>query len=160
MKHIALIAVVFAVAALCAPVAAHAGVSELASARPAEIAPPIVDTFEEGDCRLSLIAIPSADLESTQVTLVYEDRAQRTIRSVTVNPDVIATANDPRYVAFLSSMDDDFVSYVRATLADRLLHLSNAASVLDRAESAIFFRTTDLDTRFARRVSATESAAE
>lgn len=160
MKHIALLAVVFAVAALCAPVAAHARVSELDSSRPTEIAPPIVDTFEDGDCRLRLIAMPSADLESTQVTLVYEDRALRTIRSVTVNPDVIATADDPRYNAFLSSMDDDFVSYVRATLADRLLHLSNAATVLDHAESAIFFRTTDLDTRFARRVSATESAAE
>ncbi len=152
MKQIALFAVVFAVLALCAPIATLARVSE--------IAPPIVDMFEEGDCSLRLIAMPSADLKSTQVTLVYEDRALRTISAVTVNPDVIATADDPRYNAFLASMDDDFVSYVRATLADRLLHLSSAAGVLDRAESAIFFRTTDLDKRLARRVSATESAAE
>lgn len=152
MKQIALFAVVFAVMALCAPVVTHARVSE--------IAPPIVDTFEEGDCSLRLIAMPSANLESTQVTLVYEDRALRTIRAVTVNPDVIARADDPRYNAFLASMDDDFVSFVRATLADRLLHLSSSTGVLDRAESAIFFRTTDLDKHLARRVSATESAAE
>ncbi len=156
VKHIALIALVLAVVVLCAPVAAFASVSD----RPSEIAPPVVDTFEDGDCRLRLIALPSADLSTTQVTLVYEDRALRTVRALTVNPDVVASASDPKFDAFLASMDVDFVSYVRATLADRLLHLSSTVSILDRVGSALFFRSTDVGTRFARRVSATESAAE
>ena len=158
VKHIALFALVFAVFAVAGPVVTFAGGTGPMSVRPSEIALPVVDSFEDGDCRLRLIGMPSADLTTMQVTLVYEDRALRVLNSLTVNPDVVATSNDPKFNAFLASMDRDFVSFVRATLADRLLHLTDGGSVLDRSESALFFRTTDSSTRSALRVSAVESA--
>jgi len=160
VKPFALFSVAFAVLGLCAPAAAFARASETAVTPSVEVSAPIVDVFEEGDCRLRLVALPSADLETTQVTLVYEDRSSRTIRAVTVNPEVAASTADERFNAFLAAMDEDFKSYVRATLADRLLHLASDASVADRAVAAVFFGSPALRTASVRRVSAIESSAE
>jgi hypothetical protein len=158
VKHIALFVLVFTVFAVAGPVVVFAGDTGPTSVRPSEIALPVVESFEDGDCRLRLIGMPSADLTTMQVTLVYEDRALRILNSVTVNPDVVATSNDPKFNAFITSMDRDFVSFVRATLADRLLHLTDGGNVLDRSVSALFFRTTDSARRSARLISAVESA--
>lgn len=160
MKQFALLTVVLAVVALIAPSVTLANTTEPTAGRSTEIAVPVVDVFEEGDCRLRFIAMPSADLKSTFVTLIYEDRAMRTIRAVTVNPEVVLTVDDPKFNDFMSDMDSDFKSYIRATLADRLLHLVAEGSVLDRAAMAIFFGSSNVRFDAARRVSASESATE
>lgn len=156
MKHYFLLMLAVAALAACAPAVRAAGGTELS--RPSGVAVPVVDTFEDGDFRLRLIAMPSPDQKATEVTLIYEDRAQRTLRAVTVRPD--AVVKDDVFATFLNTMDADFVSYVRASLADRLLHLSGMLSTIDRAESALFLGGSAADPSVALHGEGVEAPAE
>jgi hypothetical protein len=100
---------------------------------------PVVDTFEDGGQRLKLIGLPSPDGDRLDVTLVYEDRDEQVLRSVTVDPNLVGTADGATFAQFLAEMDPAFLSYVRASLADRLLHLKNVPNPYERAVSRIFF---------------------
>ena len=126
------LAVLFVVGALGAGAPAFAqGVM-----RPAA---PAVDTFEDGDCRLKLFGATS-ESGAMRVTLVYEDAETRTLESVTVDPDLVATTEAELFKTFLEKIDPAFLSFVRATLADRLLHLKAEPHPIDVAESTLFFK--------------------
>lgn len=126
------IAVLFVVGALGAGAPALAQTSDRAPA-------PAVDTFEDGDFRLKLFGVPS-ESGAMQVTLVYEDAETRTIESTTVDPELVATTEAETFTAFLDKIDPSFLSFVRATLADRLLHLKAEPLPIDVAESTLFFK--------------------
>lgn len=101
-------------------------------------AAPSADTFEDGDCRLKLFGVPGET--GMRVTLVYENAETRTIESITVDPELVTSVESDRLDAFLAKIDSGFLSFVRATLADRLLHLRAEPKPLDVAESSLFFR--------------------
>ena len=108
-----------------------------------EAAPvPVVDTFEDGDQRLKLVGLQAPEGDRLDVTLVYEDREAHVLRSVTVNPALVGTAEGAAFAAFLAEMDPAFLSYVRAALADRMLHLAGAPNQFERAVSRLFFPRT------------------
>lgn len=100
---------------------------------------PSVDSIEDGDRKLKLIGLPSTDGQSFQVTMVYEDAENQIARSVTVDPMLVASANATLLNSFLDEMDPGFLSFVKATLADRLLHLKAQPAPFDRAEAMVFF---------------------
>jgi hypothetical protein len=100
---------------------------------------PVVDTFEDGGQRLKLIGLPTPDGDRLDVTLVYEDRDEQVLRSVTVDPNLVGTADGATFAQFLDEMDPAFLSYVRASLADRMLHLKNMPNNYERAVSRLFF---------------------
>ena len=100
---------------------------------------PVVDTFEDGAQRLKLVGLPAPDGDRLDVTLVYEDRDEQLLRSVTVDPSHVGTADGAAFAEFLDEMDPAFLSYVRASLADRMLHLKNMPSSYERAVSRLFF---------------------
>ena len=100
---------------------------------------PVVDTFEDGDQRLKLVGLPAPDADRLDVTLVYEDREAQVLRSVTIDPDLVGTTDGAALTQFLEEMDPAFLSYVRASLADRLLHLKSAPNRYERAVSRVFF---------------------
>ena len=118
---------------------------------------PVVDAFEDGDQRLRLIALPAPEGGSVEVTLVYEDAERQALRSVTVDPEVVTSKKDPAFTAFLDEMDPDFLVFVRASLADRLLHLRGAQTSFDRAESTLFFPHVVRDGRVAHNAAAEEA---
>lgn len=118
---------------------ARAGQNVAACGRAESASVPVVDQFEDGEQRLKLIGLPAPEGDAMQVTLVYEDGEQQVMRSVTVDPTLVATTHAGALQAFLDEMDPDFVSYVRAALADRLMHLKAQPSQYDRAVSALFF---------------------
>jgi hypothetical protein len=115
---------------------------------------PVVDTFAEGDQQLRLVGLPGVDGESIQVTLVYADQAEQTLQSITVDPSLVATEQAAAFAEFLASLDPDFVSFVRASLADRLLHLRKAPTAIERAAFSLFFPNTDVDAYIARSAAA------
>ena len=101
---------------------------------------PVVDTFEDGDQRLKLVALQAPEGDRLDVTLVYEDRETQTLRSVTVDPAAVGTPEGAAFAEFLEEMDPGFLSYVRAALADRMLHLKGAPNHFERAVSRMFFQ--------------------
>lgn len=117
---------------------------------------PVVDTFEDGDTRLKLVGLPAPDGFGMSVTLVYEEAERRVVRSITVHPDLVEADEAESFNEFVSLMDPDFVSFVRALLADRILHLRAEPSALDVAEAGLFFRRKLGDLRQARLMSETE----
>jgi hypothetical protein len=135
VKKFLILASMFLLTALPARAAQSAFAPE---ASPVAVAP-IVDTFEDGAQRLRLVGLPSSNGASLEVTLVYEDADLHVRRSVTIDPALVTTTNAAVYNEFLNRMDPDFVSFVRASLGDRLLHLRTAKSDFERAESALFF---------------------
>ena len=120
---------------------------------------PAVDAFEDGGQRLRLIAMPAPEGAPVEVTLVYEDSERQALSSVTVDPEVVISTNDAAFAAFLDQMDPDFLSFVRASLADRMLHLTKAQSNFDRAESMLFFPHAAHDGRVAHNAAAEEGRA-
>lgn len=100
---------------------------------------PVMDTFEDGAQRLRLVGLASEDGTSLHVTLVYEDAERKIMRSIEIDPATIGAQPSPELLAFLSEMDEDFVSFVKASLADRFLHLEAQPSAFERAESSLFF---------------------
>lgn len=151
------LALVSFLAFAAAPGAARAAQFALA-AEP--VAVPVVDTFEDAGLRLRLIGLPSPDGASLQVTLVYEDEDAQALSSVTVDPSLVATTNAEAYNAFLAQMDPGFVSFVRASLADRLMHLRTPQTRFERAESAIFFPGAGHGSSVAHNAAAEERGAE
>ena len=141
-----------------APAAARAAQNAATSGASASV--PVVDAFEDGDQRLRLIALPAPEGAAVEVTLVYEDAERQALRSVTVDPEVVTSTNDPAFTAFLNEMDPDFLVFVRASLADRLLHLKGTPSAFDRAASKLFFPHAARDGRVAHNAAAEERAAE
>ena len=116
----------------------------------AAVTVPVVDTFADGDQQLRVIGLPGADGETLQVTLVYADQGEQTLRSITIDPALAATAQSAEFEEFLGSLDPDFVSYVRAALADRLLHMRKTPTVVERAAFSLFFPKTDVDAYVSR----------
>lgn len=129
-------------------VIATLGVSSIANARPAAI--PEVDSYQEGNQRLQFVALPDTTTGGVSVTLVYEDGDSRSYTSVTVDPKLVATKHAATFQAFLAEIDPSFLSFVKASLADRLLHLRIEPRTIDRAESTMFFPSADLDVAFVR----------
>ena len=99
---------------------------------------PSTDVFEEGDFRLELTVAPALD-SATVVTIVYRDAERGAVESIAVDPELVATAHAGQLRAFLAKVDASFLSYVRATLGDRLLHARADVRDLDEAEASIFF---------------------
>lgn len=135
------------------------GATSAAIARPAAV--PEFDSYVDGNQRLQLIALPETTSGGISVTLVYEDGDARTYRSVTVDPKLVATTHSKTFQTFLADIDPEFLTYVKASLADRLLHIHLEPRALDRAESTMFFPGADLDvavTRNARAQSDTTRA--
>jgi hypothetical protein len=93
-----------------------------------------VDTYVDDDQTLTLVASPSATGRSTEITLVYHQGNQA--RCLTVDAELAGTSQAATLGRFLDAIDPSFLSYVKASLADRLLHLNVAPSQLDRFESA------------------------
>ena len=118
---------------------------------------PVVDSFEDGGQRLRLIALPAPEGAPVEVTLVYEDAERQALRSVTVDPEVVTSTKDAAFTAFLDEMDPDFLVFVRASLADRLLHLKGTQTNFDRAESTLFFPHAVRDGRVAHSAAAEEA---
>jgi hypothetical protein len=118
---------------------------------------PVVDAFEDGGQRLRLIALPAPEGAPVEVTLVYEDTERQALRSMTVDPEVVTSTKDAAFTAFLDQMDPDFLVFVRASLADRLLHLKGTQTNFDRAESTLFFPHAVRDGRVAHSAAAEEA---
>jgi hypothetical protein len=140
-----------------APAAARAAQNAATGGASASV--PVVDAFEDGEQRLRLIALPAPEGAPVEVTLVYEDAERQALRSVTVDPEVVTSKNDPAFAAFLDEMDPDFLVFVRASLADRLLHLKAAPTAFDRAESNLFFPNAVRDGRVAHNAAVEEERA-
>lgn len=155
MKKLLVLASSFAFILAFAPAAARAAQNSIAST-----SAPIVDTFEDGDQHLRLVGSPAADGERMQVTIVYEDAERQARRSITIDPASVTPTGTPELTAFLAEMDPGFLSYVRASLADRLLHLKAAPTGFDRAVSTVFFPRAPRDGRMAHTAAESESKAE
>src|SRR5437867_278444 len=101
---------------------------------------PLVDTFQDGEQRLKLVAIPASNGKGIDITLIYEN--QKVVRTASINPALAATTDAEALRSFLGNLDPDFLSYIRASLADRLLLLQNQPGPLELAESALLFPNT------------------
>jgi hypothetical protein len=101
-------------------------------------AAPRTELFADGGRQLRLIEIPDYDGKGVAMTLVFDNG--EAVHSVTIDPANAAGRDAAALQKFLDNVDEDFLSFVRASLADRILHLTEAASSFDRAQVAIFFR--------------------
>lgn len=100
-------------------------------------ASPRMDVFTDGSRQLRLIEIPDYDGEGSALTFVYDDG--HAARSVTIDPSKVQERDSVALQSFLAEVDESFISFVRASLADRVLHLSAAPSTIERSLLAVFF---------------------
>jgi hypothetical protein len=120
---------------------AVAGQNAAASARvvgEAAAALPVVDRFEDEGQTLELLAPAAPYAPGSSVTLVYRNE-DAGVSQVTVQPTNLAAGGVPTLDTFLGEMDPAFLSFVRASVADRMIRVKARATELDRVEAALFF---------------------
>jgi hypothetical protein len=98
---------------------------------------PHSEVFADAGRQLKLIGVPDYDGRGLALTLIYEDG--EAARSVTIDPAEARGRDAAELEAFLDGVDPGFLSYVRASLADRILHLAASASDFQRAQVDVFF---------------------
>jgi hypothetical protein len=95
------------------------------------------EVIEDGEQSLKIIGTPAATGTGIELTLVYD--GPEGVKVAAFDPALVATAQSAAYAAFLDQVDPGFLSFVRASLADRLLHMQTLPCAFDRATTALFF---------------------
>jgi hypothetical protein len=98
---------------------------------------PTIDRFEDEGQTLELHSPSFPYVGDAAITLVYKDD-EANVRHVTVFPGQLAQGA-PALDGFLGTMDPAFLSFVRSSVADRMIRIKTRATALDRAEAALFF---------------------
>jgi hypothetical protein len=120
---------------------AYAGEGPVASARvvgEAVSALPLVDRFEDEGQTLEILAPTAPYSAGAAVTLVYRNEDSHVLRT-TVRPGSLVSSDADACDSFLHKMDPAFLSFVRASIADRMIRVRTLATELDRVEAALFF---------------------